>query len=558
MHSTLSADNLVTSIKTSLSDPWRGGLLFISLILAVPVLVIYASLFIPQAETWSHLVDTVLADYVVNSLVLAFSVGLGSLLIGTSLAWLVVRYDFFGRKWIQWLVLLPLAMPAYIIAYTYTGMLDFAGPLQSWIRASFSVSYGQYWFPEIRSLGGAICMMTLVLYPYVYMLARTAFSEQSASLLEASRNMGISPRQHFFKVALPLARPALLTGASLAMMEAFADYGTVQYFGVNTFTTGIFRTWFGLGNGVAAAQLSALLCTFVLVLLIYEKWSRRNIQYYYQGQKHRTQPRAKLSAGKSLTVFALCFLFPFLGFLLPSIQLLDWAVQTAANNADARFVSLLLNTFMLAAIAAVTVVILALLLAYGKRLRPGKLISAQVQTASMGYAIPGTVIAIGVLLPLSWLDNEFNHLTKALFDWTPGLIFSGTIFALVLAYSVRFLSVALHNVESGLGRITPSMDDAARSLGRGPAGVLKDVHVPLLRASVLSAALLVFVDVLKELPATLVLRPFNFNTLAVRSYEMASDERLADAALPALSIVAVGIIPVIMLTRALEKDNKKV
>ena len=557
MH-TSSADNLFVSIKASLSDPWRGGLLFISLILAIPVVVIYASLAFPQIETWSHLADTVLSDYVTNSLVLAFSVGIGSLVIGTSLAWLVVRYEFPGRNLIQWLVLLPLAMPAYIIAYTYTGMLDFAGPVQSTIRDVFDVSYGEYWFPEIRSLGGAICMMTLVLYPYVYMLARTAFSEQSASLLEASRSMGHTPRQHFFKVALPLARPALLTGASLAMMEAFADYGTVQYFGVNTFTTGIFRTWFGLGNGIAAAQLSALLCTFVLILLVYEKWSRRNIQYYYQGQKHRPQARASLTGSRGVLVSMLCFVAPLLGFILPSLQLLEWAIITAPEAADWRFAKLLFNSFMLAAIAAVTVVLLALLLAYGKRLRPGKLISTQVQVASLGYAIPGTVIAIGVLLPLSWADNALNGLTRAWFDWTPGLVLSGTIFALILAYSVRFLSVALHNVESGLGRITPHMDEAARSMGRGPLGVLKDVHVPLLRASVLSAALLVFVDVLKELPATLVLRPFNFNTLAVRSFEMASDERLADAALPALSIVAVGIIPVILLTRALEKNTKKV
>ena len=540
----------------ALSDPWQGGLLFFSFLISLPVLVIYTSLLDPQTELWQHLIDTVLTDYVVNSLILALSVGAGSLIIGTALAFCMTRYEFAGRGILKWLLLLPMAMPAYIIAYTYTGMLDFSGPLQSTLREAFDWSYGDYWFPEIRSLGGAILMMILVLYPYVYMLARTAFSEQAASLQEASRSMGISGFRHFWKVSLPLARPAILTGSALAMMEAFADYGTVQYFGVNTFTTGIFRTWFGLGNGIAAAQLASLLCTFVLVLLVFEKWSRRRIRYYYQGQKHVAQQRHALSAGSGGLVFSLCALVPVLGFVVPVIQLLDWAIQTFHHAFDDGFIGLMINSFMLAAVASLVVVATALLFAYAKRLKSNWLTSFQVQMASMGYAIPGTVIAIGVLLPLSWADRGLNELTESWWGVTPGLIFSGTLFALILAYTVRFISVALHNIESGLGRITPSMDNAARSMGLTPMKVLGRVHIPLMRASVLTAMLLVFVDVLKELPATLILRPFNFNTLAVRSYEMASDERLADASLPAISIVLVSLVPVILLTRALDKQHR--
>ena len=555
----MSAPPVFTSVKqklAALSDPWQGGLLFSSFLISLPVLVIYASLINPQVDLWQHLWETVLLDYVANSLILASSVGLGSLVIGTALAFCMTRYDFVGRGILQWLLLLPMAMPAYIIAYTYTGMLDFSGPVQTVLRETFGWSYGDYWFPEVRSLTGACVMMILVLYPYVYMLARTAFSEQAASLQEASRSMGVSATGHFFKVALPLARPAILTGTALAMMEAFADYGTVQYFGVNTFTTGIFRTWFGLGNGLAAAQLASLLCTFVLVLLVFEKWSRRRIQYFYQGQKQVASRRITLSMTKGISVFVVCCVVPLLGFIVPVIQLLDWAIDTAGQSFDDGFVQLMANSFMLAAAAALLVVVTALMFAYAKRLKASWLTSFQVQMASMGYAIPGTVIAIGVLLPLGWADRGLNQLTEQWFGVTPGLIFSGTIFALLLAYTVRFISVALHNVESGLGRITPNMDNAARSMGFSPMRVLGKVHIPLMRASVLSAMLLVFVDVLKELPATLILRPFNFNTLAVRSYEMASDERLADASLPAISIVLVSLIPVILLTRALDKQNR--
>lgn len=538
--------------KGNWRQPWLWAVTSFSLLLAVPVLLIFASLLVPQYALWQHLYDTVLSDYVYHSLLIAFSVGALTLVLGTSLAWLVARYEFAGRRTLQWLILMPLAMPAYILAYTYTGMLDVAGPLQTQLRATFGWTYHDYWFPDVRSLGGAIVMLSLVLYPYVYMLARTAFSEQSASFYEASRSMGVSGFAYFRKVAFPLARPAILTGTALAMMEAFADYGTVQYFGISTFTTGIFRTWNGLGNAIGAAQLAAVLTSFVLVLLLIEKHSRRRLRYFHQGQKQHSAKRLPLSAIKRLWAVVFCLLPVALGFIIPSVQLAIWALERASSQVDTQFFMLIWNSFYLAASAALIAVGLALLFAYAKRLGNHWLLSSQVQLASLGYAIPGTVIAIGTMLMLSAADDVLNQLTETLFDTSVGLVFSGTLVALLLAYSVRFLAVALHNVDAGLQRIKPSMDDAARSMGLSSFAVLKKVHIPLLRASVLSALLLVFVDVLKELPATLMLRPFNFNTLAVRTFELASEERLQDAAVPAMAIVLVGLLPVVLLTRALE------
>ena len=541
---------------TGWRDIWRWAVLLPALLLALPVVVIFASVFSPQTEIWLHLRQTVLADYVLNSLLLAGGTGLGALLLGTGSAWLVSQYQFVGRRVLQWLLLLPLAMPAYIIAYTYTGMLDFAGPLQTSLRELTGWRYGDYWFPEIRSLGGAILMLSLVLYPYVYMLARTAFYEQSASLFEASRTLGLTPRQHFWRVALPLARPAILTGTALAMMEAFADYGTVQYFGVTTFTTGIFRTWFGMGNQAAAAQLAAMLTGFVLVLLLLERWSRRKIRYYHQGQRSQATNLRRLTAMRQLGLLLLCCLPVLFGFIVPALQLCSWALSNYQVTLNQQFASLVWNSFTLAALAAVLAVLLALLFAYGKRLRRDALVQVPVRLAALGYAVPGTVIAIGVMLPLAYLDGRIDAWAEQWFGVRTGLIFSGTLFALLLAYSVRFLAVSLHSVETGLERIKPSMDNAARSLGFTPLQVLQKVHVPLLRSSVLTALLLVFVDVLKELPATLILRPFNFNTLAVRTYELASDERLADAALPALAIVLVSLLPVMLLARSVRAANE--
>ena len=534
---------------------WNTSVIGTALLLAIPLFVVVANVFVPAGEVWQHLAATVLQDYVLNSLLLMLGVAVGSLLLGVGTAWLVSVTEFPGRRYFEWALLLPMAVPAYIIAYTYTGMLDFAGPVQSALRELTGWGYGDYWFPEIRSLGGAAMMLSLVLYPYIYLLARAAFLSQSLCVLEVSRSLGNGPWRTFFHVGLPLARPAIVAGLSLVLMETLADYGTVQYFGVSTFTTGIFRTWYGLDNAPAAAQLAAILLLFVVVLVTLERISRKQSRYYDAGRRTQPLQRLKLAGRGAVAASLFCFATLLLGFLLPAAQLLSWAMDTYKTMIDAQFVSLFFNTLELASISTLLALVLALLLNYGRRLQPVRPVRFAVRTAGMGYAIPGTVIAIGVVIPFGWLDNTIDSWMRAQFDVSTGLLLSGTIAALLFAYMVRFLTISLHAVETGLERITPSMDEAARAMGERPLGILGRIHIPMLKGSLLTALLLVFVDVLKELPATLILRPFNFNTLAVRAYELASDERLTDSASAALAIVVAGLVPVILLSRSLSKTN---
>lgn len=525
--------------------------------LCSPLLVIGVSLLWPDSAAWQHLIDTVLIEYALNSLMLAVGVGAGSLIIGGATAWCMTQYQFTLRTAMRWSLLLPLAMPAYIIAYTYTGILDASGPLQTSMREWFSWQFGDYWFPDIRSMGGAIMLMSLVLYPYVYILARTAFSEQSPRYKEVSQLNGLSAMQHFSKVSLPLARPALFTGVALAMMEALADYGTVEYFGINTFTTGIFRSWYAMGNQLLAIQLAGILCLFVLLVLVLEQYSRKKIKYYQLATVMQgSSSRIKLSPGKNILVCLICFSPVLLGFIIPVIQLAIWALGNIETLFSADFLKLVTATFSLGVTAAVTVVILALLFSYQQRWVGDRISAWQIRLLSLGYALPGMVVAVGVLVVFGFADQQVNQLSYKFTGQYLGLIFSGTLAAAIFAYCVRFLSIALQNTEAGFARISPSIDDAALTLGASRIKTLFTIHSPLLRASLLSAMLLVFVDVLKELPATLVLRPFNFNTLAVRTYELASDERLVDAALPALTIVLVGLVPILLLTNALDRVNK--
>ena len=524
-------------------------------LIGLPLVVILGAAFQPAGEVWRHLVDTVLTVYVRNSALLMLGVAVGTLVLGVSTAWLTTMCNFPGRKLFEWALLLPLAMPAYIIAYTYTGMLDFAGPVQSSLRELFNWSRGDYWFPEIRSLSGAIVMLSLVLYPYVYLLTRAAFLEQSPYAIDVSRTLGCSSWSSFFRVSLPAARPAVIAGLSLALMETLADFGTVQYFGVPTFTTGIFRTWFGLGDSGAAAQLAMVLLVFVFMVLAAERWSRRRAGFHHVGNRSRPLGMYELGGGKAWLAFAVCAFAVAFGFLLPALQLSVWAVQTAGETIDARFVSLLFNTLGLAAGTALIAVLLALYLAYGRRAYDTPPVRVAVRLAGMGYAMPGIVIAVGVMLPLAWLDNAVDAWFRSRFGVSTGLLLSGTLFALMLAYQVRFLAVSLQTVESGLAKITPVIDEAGRSLGCAASELVRRVHVPMLRASLLTAALLVFVDVMKELPATLVLRPFDFNTLAVRAYELATDERLEDASTAALSIVIAGLVPVVILSLSIARSR---
>jgi len=529
----------------------------VAALMSLPVLVVLSFVLRPAGDVWRHLADTVLGLYAANSLWLMLGVSAGVLSMGVSAAWLTTMCRFPGRRTFEWAMLLPLAMPAYIIAYTYTGMLDFAGPVQTTLRDWFGWGYGEYWFPQIRSLGGAMVMLSLVLYPYVYLLARAAFLEQPVYALDASRTLGCSPWQSFWRVALPAARPGIVAGLTLALMETLADYGTVQYFGVATFTTGIFRTWFGLGDAAAAAQLSAALVGVVLALVIAERWSRRRRLYAASEDRSRPLPSYALHGARAHLAVAACALPVVFGFVVPAAQLAWWALRTGSETLDGRFLALVGNTVSLAALTALLAVGVALALGYGRRRMPGPVVHASVRVAGLGYAIPGTVIAVGVMLPFAALDNALDAWARAHLGVSTGLLLSGTLAALVFAYLVRFLAVALASVEAGLGKITGSMDEAARGLGCRPGQVLRRVHVPIMRGSLLTAGLLVFVDVMKELPATLILRPFDFNTLAVRAWELASDERLADSSTAALAIVVAGFVPVVLLTRSIAGSRRR-
>lgn len=528
---------------------WTVSVVAIATIISIPIFFVFGSIFTDAGSIWQHLASTVLFDYIRNSLVLMLGVGIGVLVIGVSTAWLVTMCDFWGRKIFAWSLLLPLAAPAYLLAYTYTNMLDYFGPVQTSLRRIFGwTSIQDYWFPSIRSLPGAIIMLVLVLYPYVYLLARVAFLEQSLCTIEASRSLGCTPWQSFFRVALPLARPSIIAGLALVLMETLNDFGTVAYFGVTTFTTGIYRTWLGMGERVAAAQLAAFLMLFVLILVILERWSRRQARYYQTGSLQQNVPKYQLNWFYASLAWLVCFLPLGGGFLLPGGYLLQMTLDNWETTTTEKFADLASNSFILASLSAAIAVIVSLIIAYGQRLQPQKVMNLAVRIAGMGYAIPGSVIAVGILIPIGRLDNWIDAWLRSYLNISTGLLLSGSIAGLILAYLVRFLAVSLGTVESSLQKIKPHLDEAARSLGRNPWDTLLSIHTPMMWGGILTAAMLVFVDVMKELPATLVMRPFNFDTLAIRVYQYASDERLPEAAAPALAIVLVGIIPVIFLS----------
>ena len=562
----LPISNSISTATAALVRLWlhllvRNGWVIITWIIAalvcLPVLVVLGSVFADTADVWTHLIDTVLAKYITNSLILMVGVAVGVLTIGVGTAWLVTMCRFWGSRVFEWALLLPLAAPAYLLAYTYTDWLEYYGPIQTGLRTFFGWQRAtDYWFPNVRSIWGAIAMFTLTLYPYVYMLARVAFLEQSVCTLEASRSLGCGPWRSFAKVAVPLARPAIIAGLSLALMETLNDFGTVQYFSVATFTTGIYRTWFGKGDRIAAAQLSAMLMLFILALILLERWSRRQAQYYQANNSLQVPAVYELQGARGIGAFAACLLPIFLGLLLPSGLLLGLVSKNFDQALNNRFVELAGNSLTLAGLTAAIALLLSLILAYGQRLNGNRLIRLGVRLSAMGYGIPGAVIAVGILIPVTRLDNAIASWAKATFNSSPGLIISGTITALVFAYLVRFLAVALGSIESGLGKIRPNLDDAARSLGYTPTETLAKVHAPLMTSSLLTALMLVFVDVMKELPATLVMRPFNFDTLAVRVYQYASDERLMEAAAPAFTILLVGLLPVIVLSWQISQSRR--
>lgn len=524
--------------------------LFIALLLAIPVLTIGIYALTPSTEVWNHLKETVLNDYLINSAILVGSISVITLIIGVGTAWLTTQYKFFGHRFAPLLLLMPMAMPGYIIAITYAGMLDASSPLQYGLRALTGWRYGQYWFPEVRSMGGAIAMLSLVLYPYIFLMARASFLEQSLCVLDVGRTLGLSPFARFRRIALPLSRPAIIAGLALVIMETLADYGTVEYFGIATFTTGIFRTWQGLNDLPAAAHLAAMLLFFVFISLMLEKYSRRKIHYQHTSQRHQLVNKKQVPLAVNVLMCLACYLPFLLGFLVPALQLALWSAQSL-EHVNAEFLLLAWHSIILALVTAVLAVLIAVILASRQRRAPNIVTFIGLRIASMGYAIPGTVIALGVVIPASIFDTWFSDLYEQWRGVRAGQILNGTIGILVFAYIVRFMAISLNSIESGLGKIKPSIDDAARTWQYSSAQISRRIHFPMLKSTLFTAMLIVFVDTLKELPATFILRPFDFNTLAVRAFELATDEQLFHSALPSIAIVCTGLIPIILLNRGI-------
>lgn len=526
---------------------WTLGALAVAAVIALPVLLVAANLLAPRWDVWTHLARTMLGELVLNTLLLLTGVGVGVGALGTALAWLVATRRFPGRDLFDWALILPLAMPAYVIGFVFVGLLEFAGPLQTALRALAGPGFR---LPEVRSYGGVVLVMTLVLYPYVYLLARSAFGEQRASLLEAARSLGHAPRGAFWRVALPLARPAVAAGVGLALMEALADFGTVSTFGYRTFTLAIYRVWFGMFDRVAAGQLAAVLMVFAAALILLERRARGRARFTQTHGRAAAAHLPRLAGWRGWAAAGCCLLVLLLAFVLPVGVLVGWSLGAVkAGRVATNYGELAATSVGLAAGASVAAIAAAALLAYGLRLAPSPLLEGAVRTAGLGYAVPGSVVAVGVLLVLASADHGLGALVGRLTGEAPGLLLTGSAAGLLFAYLVRFVSVSLQSVEAGLARITPSVDEVARSLGARPRRILAEVHLPLLRGALLSALILVFVEVMKEMPATMLIRPFGMDTLAVEVWQRTTESMWPEAALPALTIVAAGVLPVVLLTR---------
>jgi len=535
-------------------SPWLVGSVLTSCVVLIPLAVVLSSVFQDTGGAWAHLAETRLGDYISNTLVLVICVCSLTALLGIPTAWLVTMCEFPGRRIFTWALLLPLAVPAYLAAYAMTDLLQFSGPVQTWLRESWNLHRGQYWFPQVRSMPGAIVILSFAFYPYVYFAARSAFLEQSQALLEASRTLGRGPVRTFLTTALPLARPSLIAASILVMMETVAEFGAVEYCAVDTFATGIYRTWLGLESIEAAAQLSSLLLV-PLVLVIFLEVKNRKYARYHHMTGGRGLRRTRLPLLAQLGASIVCSLPLVIGFMLPVSRLLSLAISSGDSRARELLLTLSGNTLMLAGIASVIAVVLAVVVTYAGRLRKSAVSQSAIEVCRAGYAIPGPVIAIGVLTALGWIDHRVNDAWLSIFpDRNPlGLILTGSIVTLLFAYQTRFLAVAIALTQGGFDRINRRLDEAAQTLGGGPLRTLFRIHVPMMRVSLFAAGLLVFVDVAKELPATLMLRPFDFDTLAVRVYQLASDERLGEAATCAIAIVIVGLLPVLILHRLIER-----
>ena len=539
-----------TAKRRHLIDRWSVGALIIAALVLMPILAVVWFAVTPTDNIWPHLLRTTLPRYLSNTLILMGSVGVITAAVGAGAAWLVVMYRFPGRQWLQWALLMPLAVPAYVGAYALVDLLEYAGPVQTALRELFGWTRPtDYWFPAIRTRWAAVLVLSASLYPYVYLLARAAFREQSGAGYEVARALGVGPLGRFWRVGLPLARPAIAAGCAVAMMETVNDFGTVDYFAVQTLTTGIFTTWLQGGNLGGAAQISILVLGLIVLLVTLEKISRRRSRFFTSARGQRPVEAVALTGfGKWIATLA-CMIPLTLGFILPVVVLSSHAFN-AGQWVDPGLIRAFTHTLVVGGIAAVLTVIGGVLMVYGVRLSGKSLPRLLMPVTAIGYAAPGAVLGLGILVPLAVFDNKLADGVLALTGWDPGLLLTGTAAALVIAYVVRFFGIAQGAADAALGRVSPSLPMAARSLGQTAGGVLKQIYLPLVRASIGSTLLLVFVDCVKELPATLLLRPFNYNTLATRVHEKASLENLTQAAPAALVITLVGLCAVALLARA--------
>ncbi|MEJ2763979.1 iron ABC transporter permease [Photobacterium sp. MCCC 1A19761] len=535
---------------------WQTSGWGLSLLLVLPIVAIFYTAAGESDEVFSHLMGTVMATYTANTFWLVVSTMVLALIFGLPAAWVMAMCRLPGEKILQWALVLPLAMPGYIIGYIYTDWFDYAGPIQIFLRDSFGwQSVHDYWFPDIRSLGGASMVLALVLYPYVYLLARAAFLEQSTSLLQSARLLRCTPWESFRRVSLPLARPSIAVGLSLVAMETLGDFGTVSYFAVNTLTTAVYDTWLGYSNLNAAAKISAIMLMVIFLLISAERFSRRKQKLFQQEMEHGDDVRYVLRGPRKWLAMCWCWGLVAGAFALPLIQLGYYAWHYFADSWTPEFREYSLNSLQVSLVAAVLAVLLALIVNFYRRLDGRRMTLVPIRISSLGYAVPGTVLAIGVMIPLTQADHLINDIANHLGLSRPGLVFSGTMVAIIFAFVVRFAAVAIGSIESSLTKVSPSLDMAAKTMGYASTRMLRRVHLPLIRRGCLIAGLLVFIESMKELNAALLLRPFNFETLATYVFNFASDEQLELAALPAILLVMVGLIPLVMVNRSLEKKH---
>ena len=529
-------------------NPWIILPTFLFALFVVPVIWIIFSLFGNYSDNWVHIYNYTLSGYIYNTVLIIIGTSIGTLIIGVGSAWLVTTYNFTGKKFLEWALLLPFAVPPYILAYTFTGLFDSYGTANNLVRDLFSLPNEFIFFPKLRNVYGASIVFSFTLYPYVYLVSRMAFINQSRSMLEVGRTLGYNKFQIFYKLSMPAIRPAIIAGLMLVLMETISDFGAVEHFAVNTFTTGIFSAWFGLYDFHTAKQLAALLLIVVISFLILEKYSRRKSRYSSGSNVFSPIAAEKLNGFQNIFASLFCFIPVFVGFVLPNIQLGYWALNYKLDFFNEKFISTAWNTFYLAITAALICALLAVIINFSIRYKKNKVLNVMSSFLTVGYAVPGLILALGVSQLLVFMDN-------LIFRDYLNFILTGSIYGLILAFIIKSFALANSTIESGFLRINHKIDDVARSLNTPGWKLLFRIHLPLLTTSFLTSMILVVSEVIKELPASLILRPFNFDTLAVSTYIYAAEERMFDAAAPSIAIVAVGLLPIFVLSRLIVKSR---